>query len=86
MARHLLQGLKVDERVVCLASDLGKDRLGLTERVYKEIARSVTLILHVSLAPSYLLHELSTDRSCSGPQNAWSVNFVSVISVELEPI
>jgi thioester reductase-like protein len=38
-----------DPRVVSLASDLAHDQLGLKKEVYDEMAKDVTMVIHVSL-------------------------------------
>lgn len=44
---------KEESRLVCLASDLSQDRLGLKEEVYDEIKNSVTMILHNAWSKSF---------------------------------
>lgn len=42
--------IDTDDMVTCYASSLGAANLGLSEAFFKEIRRSVTLIIHVSSA------------------------------------
>lgn len=72
-----------DSRVVSLASDLAQDRLGLKKEVYDEMAKDVTMVIHVSLlslVSSFRSNEELTDPSSPFYQNAWSVNFLLDVS------
>lgn len=45
-----------DSRVIALASDFSKDRLGLSQERYDELVHGVTLVLHVRVLASLIIH------------------------------
>ncbi|KAG8964763.1 hypothetical protein FRC03_001374 [Tulasnella sp. 419] len=66
-----------DPRVVCLASDLSADMLGLQSDVHEEIARSVTLIIHNAWAVNFNLAIASFEPHIRGAVNLMKLGLAS---------
>ena len=64
------RGLKIDEnKVVALAADVTKEKLGLSASVYEGLVKTVETVIHVSDLPPY--------PSLADVQAAWPVHFAS---------
>ena len=56
------RNLQVDEsRLVALAADVTKEKLGLADSVYQGLVKTVEIVIHVSPFPPFQAIDISTD-------------------------